>query len=162
MAQHRATYPRPPPHRLGDQRESREMPEFDAFIKMWDDYIMYDVHCGAPLYWERQAVMEVMWIMETIGFVIDYPGVQEMMRKPGLLDNAHQKARDFLHGTDDFFARECGNWTVRKVLSRDSCIGVTETQLIVQNIRKFVEVWRMGAVGVQVATAVPQQKPRKL
>ena len=154
LAQHRATYPRPPPHRLGDQRESREMPEFDAFIKMRednmkilqnrmrDDYIMYDVHCGAPLYWERQAVMEVMWIMETIGFVIDYPGVQEMMRVPGLLDNAHQEARDFLHGTDDFFARECGNWTVMKVLSRASCIGVTETQLIMQNMEKFVEVWR--------------------
>ena len=155
LAQHRATYPRAPPHRLGEQKK---MPLFDAFIRMRDDnmeilhnrmrddYMMYDVHRGAPLHWEREAVMEVMWIMENIGIMIGYPGLQEMsqkLREPWKYsEQAQQKARDFLHGTDDFFEWECGVWTVRKLLSRNSCIGVTETEVIVQNVKNFIDVWR--------------------
>ena len=155
LAEHRATYPRPPPHRLGDQRE---MHLFDAFIKMRDDnmeilqnrmkkdHMMFAIHYGTPLCWERQAVMEVMWIMENIGIVIGYPGLQEMLQKLRekwkFSEQAQQKARDFLGGTDDFFEWECGIRTVRELLSRNSCIGVTATEVIVQNFKTFIEIWR--------------------
>ena len=155
LAQHRATYPRLPPHHLGDQRE---MPLFDAFIKMRDDnmeilhnrirkdHMMFAVHYGAPLCWERQAVMEVIWIMENIGIVIGYPGLQEMsqkVREPWKYSqHAQQKARDFLLGNDDFFEWECGVWTVKRLLSRNSCIGVTATEVVVQNVKKFIDLWR--------------------
>ena len=92
LAHHRATYPREPPHRRGNQEE---MPKFDAFIRMRDDnmeilqnrmrkdHIMFDYqHSRDPssLCLEYCAMIEMMKIMETIGIAIDYPGVREMQK----------------------------------------------------------------------------------
>ena len=88
LAEHRATYPRPPPHRRGNQED---MPLFDAFIRMRDnnmkilqDRIMRKDHIMFGYdrrFLERSSMIQMMMIMETIGQMIDYPGVQEMVEK---------------------------------------------------------------------------------
>ena len=91
LAEHRATYPRPPPHRHGNQED---MPLFDAFIRMRDknmkilqnrmqkDNIMFDHYLASdPPSQERRAMIQMMRIIETIGIEIDYPGVQKMQKK---------------------------------------------------------------------------------
>ena len=154
LAQHRTTYPRLPPHRRGDQEE---MPLFDAFIKMKDDnteifrkrmrddYIMF-ADRNTDLYWEREAIMEVMRVMETIGIVIDYPGVREMLQEEsgnhGCSEQLLKDVRNVLRGTDDMFEWQCSPGTIMQILSWNSCIGDEETNKIVRNVQEFIEIWR--------------------
>ena len=170
LAQHQATYPRPLPHRRGQQEE---MPKFDAFIRMRDnnmeilrnrmkkdDRIMFPWNLSSgPLSLEHSAMIQMMLIMETIGIAIGYPGVQEMhkdYKSFGLSQDFEEQVQELLVGTVDitkweYIFLDGTKKSLIEVLSLESCIGVTETQLIVQNIKKFVDVWRM-----------PQQKPRTL
>ena len=157
LAQHRATYPRPPLHRLGlGDRSDRIL--FDAFIRMRDDnmkilrnrmsekdHIMFEY---GDLYWEREAVTEVMWIMEQIGIFIGYPGMQEMNQKFIFGRCDQHDVRIALSCTGDFLAQNIwyqgiGDLTMAELLSRNSCIGVAAKEEIVKNFDKFVDVERM-------------------
>ena len=153
LAQHRATYPRLPPHRHADLEH---MPLFDAFIKMKDnnmeilrnrmqeDHIMFSYNVKRDLYWEQEAIIEMMRIIESIGIVIDYPGLWKMSDQGtthGFSEHYVQDVRDHLLGIDDIFKWGRGPGTVVQILSRNSCIGDDETNEIVKNIREFVKLW---------------------
>ena len=159
LAQHRATYRRPPPHRRGNQGE---IPLFDAFIRMRDDnmeilqkqkisLMMFERNLhrlSGDSYWEQEAMMKMMEIMEAIGFVIGYPGVQEMQKDGGDLGfskKTEQKVRDGLLHTIDIAAFECGTGNLVQVLSRNSCIGFEGTDKIERNIREFIRIYSHAA-----------------
>ena len=153
LAQHRATYPRPPPHRRGNQED---MPLFDAFIKMRDNnmeilqkkqisLMMFDRYYSGKHNVEQGAVERMMQLMEAIGSVIGYPGIHEMQQGGGffvLNPVILQKARDLLSDTStaDIADWRYGTGTVAGYLSQNSCIGVDLTDEIMENVRKFIEL----------------------
>ena len=147
LAQHRETYPRAPPHRRGQQEE---MPKFDAFIRMRDnimkvlqnrmrkDHIMFHYrYYHSPLFLERKAMMEIMEIVETLGIVFGYPGLQQGGSFVLSLENV-QKVQQLLDGTVDITEGTKGLLSLN-VLSRESCIGEEAKDKIVANIREFVQ-----------------------
>ena len=149
LAQHRVTYPLPPPHYLSNQEEK---PWFDAFIRMRDDNMellqkkgmssMISNHfVSGERYKEQEAIQKMMGIMEIIGIVIGYPGVQKMQKEGGRFKfgDLRQDVQDILEGTTDIDESPLfyGSNLV-ELLSRNSCIGVTETEVIMKNVRSFV------------------------
>ena len=149
LAQHRATYPRPPPHRRGQQEE---MPKFDAFVRMRDnimkilqnrvrkDHIMFQYGL------ERRALIEMMELMETIGIEIGYPGVQKMQTERDYVKISpviEQEVPELLSG--DISIKQ---WQpvatvppIVELLARDSCIGRKATDTVVDNVQDFVRIW---------------------
>ena len=167
LAQDRATLFRLPPHRRGAQKE---IPWFDAFFRMYDnnmvifddrmrkDHIMWDYDDPradpSSLSWERKAFLEIMKIMETIGVVIAYPGLQEMQkvildshgnRHFGFSQNNRRKVQEMLVCETNItvllqweFDWYGGRKSLMEVLSRDSCIGRKAKDDVVANVQTFV------------------------
>ena len=88
--------------------------------------------------------LQMMGIMETIGIVIDYPGLREM-RKEGpmhkFLECLVVDVRQLLLGTD-IADWSRGKWTMAQILSWNLCIGDKETNDIVKNVWEFIECQR--------------------
>ena len=167
LAQHRALYLRPPPHRRG---QNGQMPKFDAFIRIRDnitkilqnrirkDHIMFDYHHSinpSSLFLDRHAILQMMKIMETIGIEIDYPGVREMRKQKetafGFSKYDVPQVQKLLDGTVNITEWEyCYLSSTKRVeqeLSRESCIGKEATDKIMANLREFVWFLKQEPVG---------------
>ena len=114
--------------------------------RMRDDNIMFAEFDG-DLESERSNMIEMMRVMETIGIVIDYPGLREMMQKGGELYGFRKwregTVRDFARGTSGWSQWECRE---REILSRNSCIGDKAANEFMKNVREFIEIWGAQAV----------------
>ena len=161
LAQHRATYSRTPPHRrINEQDLYVDVDVFDAYIKMRDNnmeilqekqlsLMMFDRYYSGQIISELRAVERMMQIMEAIGVVIQYPGVQEM-NKDGrdvqvdwkIIRTTRHVLSDTADTTDiaDYWESECG--AVAQDLSQDSCIGVDSTDKILKNLWEFIRLYR--------------------
>ena len=175
LAQHQATYSCSPLHRRGDQGA---MPLFDAFIRMRDnnmkilqgrmrrDDIMFAYRVSDGLVREHQAVVEMMKILETIGMMIGYPGVQEMMQQNGkwfgFSRRTQQGVRKLLFGTADItqWQYQLQMRNLVQILSKDSCIGREATDEIVGNIRVFIREYREYQDRQQSLSTLEHQRKR--
>ena len=169
LAQHRATYPRPPAHRRLQQEEA---PKFDAFIRMrdnirkilqdrimWNDHVMFNFPYSSDprfryLSTEHRAMNELMMILETIGIEINYPEVQTLQNVACLFGFSEEwkgdqrKVRKLLRGKTDIMQWQyeymCGTKDLYQKLSRVLCIGRSAADDIVKNVQTFILIWVKG------------------
>ena len=132
---------------------------------MWD----YDNPRGNPssLSLERRALIQMMKIMETIGIVIAYPGLQKMQQRDrgvfgfcvfGFTQNNEEKVAQMLVGDTNIevLLQWQLDWydgmkSLMEVLSRDSCIGKEAKDDVEEIVETFLrELQESGWSGPEV------------
>ena len=124
-----------------------------------EDQIMFHVDYSrnpSSLFLERSAIIQMMKIIETIGIVIDYPGVREMQKEANFgFKYDMLQVQKLLEGTVEITEwhynltsrRSDGTKRVEQELSRESCIGRQATNAIMVNVKVFVWFLKQESIG---------------